>query len=382
MSSTSYTHFSMLLALVLLCAGCSDGSDSFQATEASETATPAELCFLPTEDIAIEVTAAGIEYVRTPNECFDNLVDFPYEPKYVSVDGLRMHYVDEGPEDGELELVLHGQPSWSYLYRKMIPVLVDAGYRVIASDHVGMGRSDKPIDPRVHTYEQQVAWNKAFITQLGVSDITLFVQDWGSLIGLRVAGEMPDLFARIVVANGGMPLIPAGLNPFTLPVFEFDELAPGAAEFFSGQADSFAEGFQQWINYAASATVLFAADVVQLISLVDIPEEEIAAYDAPYPDPIYWGAIRAFPSMIAGVNGEVLPAYLALGQYEKPFLFLAGEYDQNLGSVENQNNWIAHVPGAANQDHRRYEAHHFIQEDVGAEMASHVVEFMQGNPIP
>ncbi|MEM1155671.1 MAG: haloalkane dehalogenase [Pseudomonadota bacterium] len=376
-----------LLILISVTVGCSGGSNNNgiaennqSATEASNSA-PQDACRLPIEEITVSATEAGIEYVRTPDECFNALVNYPFEPNYAVVDGLRVHYVDAGPEDGEVVLMLHGQPSWSYLYRKMIPVLVDAGYRVIAPDHIGMGRSDKPTDPRVHIYDQQVQWNKQFVTQLGLSNITLFVQDWGSLIGLRVAGEMPELFARIVVANGTLPTIPPGLNPFTVPVFEFDETAPGAEEFFATETGDFAADFQAWIDYAATAPELFAADVVQLISLLEIPENELSAYDAPFPDPLYWGAIRAFPSMIAGVQGQTLPAYAALGQFDRPFLFLAGEFDENLGSVGNQNSWIAHVPGAEGQDHRRYEAAHFIQEDVGAELAAQLVEFMQLNPI-
>jgi len=134
------------------------------------------VCELPEEDIEVQTTAVGIEFVRTPAACFDSLDGFDFEPNYVEVAGLRYHYVDEGPRDGEVVLMLHGQPTWSYLYRKMIPVLVEAGYRAIAVDHIGMGRSDKPVDPGVHEFEQHVAWLKALIAKLGHTDITLFVQ--------------------------------------------------------------------------------------------------------------------------------------------------------------------------------------------------------------
>jgi pimeloyl-ACP methyl ester carboxylesterase len=362
----------------LVLAGCSDGSD--HERRIGEEVVQA-LCVLPEEDIEINTTANNIEFVRTPDACFDSLDGYPFEPNYVEVEGLRYHYVDEGPVDGEVVLMLHGQPSWSYLYRKMIPILADAGYRVIAPDHIGMGRSDKPVDPRVHTYEQQVAWNKAFITQLGLTDITLFVQDWGSLIGLRMAGDMPESFARIVIANGDLPAIPPGLNPFTLPVFEFDESTPPTLEFFAGRTQDRAQGFQEWIEFAATAPFLFAADVVQLGSRTDLSEEELSAYNAPFPHPLYWAAIRSFPSMVSGIQGETLPALEALGRYDKPFLALAGEFDPGLGSVATQNSWIERVPGAAGQDHRRYAAGHFIQEDVGAEMATDVLAFMQ-QPAP
>ncbi|GAB5452218.1 MAG: hypothetical protein Hals2KO_25460 [Halioglobus sp.] len=363
------------IALVTLINGCSDGSDSLAALEETDP------CYLPADEIPVSTTESGIEYVRTPDACFESLVGYSFEPNYADVDGMRMHYTDEGPADGEVVLMLHGQPSWSYLYRKMIPVLVDAGYRVIAADHVGMGRSDKPVDPRVHTYDQQVAWNKAFIAQLGLDGITLFVQDWGSLIGLRIAGEMPELFARIVIANGDLPAIPAGLNPFTVPVFEFDESIPATEEFFASRSPDRAQGFQEWIEFAAGAAFLFAADVVQLGSVTELTEEELAAYNAPFPDPLYWSAIRAFPSMVAGIQGQTSPALDALERFDRPFLALAGQFDPGLGSVETQNRWIELVPGAEGQDHRRYPAGHFIQEDVGAEMAADVVSFMQ-NPAP
>ena len=369
------------LILLLLLAGCSDSSDNDPRT-AEEEPQAQDLCNIPEEDIQVNTTAANIEFVRTPDACFDSLDGYPFAPNYVEVEGLRYHYVDEGPRDGEVVLMLHGQPSWSYLYRKMIPVLVEAGYRVIAPDHIGMGRSDKPVDPRVHQYEQHVAWMKSFVSELGLTDITLFVQDWGSHIGLRMAGDDPEKFARIVVANGDLALVPEGFNPFTIPVFEFDETIEGTIEHMSQRPTDRVEGFQYWVNFAATAPHLFAADIINIATVNELTEAQLASYDAPYPARIYWGGIRAFPSMAAGFGQENFPAYEALGRFDRPFMFIGGENDPNQGSVANQNKWIAHVPGAEGQPHRRYEAGHFIQEDVGAEMAEHVVSFLQANPIP
>jgi haloalkane dehalogenase len=369
------------LLLLLLLAGCSDGSDN-ERRSVEEDVQAQEPCNIPEEDIQVNATATNIEFVRTPDACFDNLDGYPFTPNYVEVEGLRYHFVDEGPRDGEVILMLHGQPSWSYLYRKMIPVLVEAGYRVIAPDHIGMGRSDKPVDPRVHQYEQHVAWMKSFISELGLTDITLFVQDWGSLIGLRVAGDDPEKFARIVVANGDLPLVPEGLNPFTVPVFEFDETIEGTIEHMSLRPADRIVGFQYWVNFAATAPHLFAADIVDIVTGFKLTEAQFASYNAPYPARIYWGGIRAFPSMVAGFGQENFPAYEALGRFDRPFMFIGGENDPNLGSVANQNKWIAHVPGAVGQPHTRYEAGHFIQEEVGEEMAEHVVAFLQANPIP
>ncbi|NND66309.1 MAG: hypothetical protein HKN19_01865, partial [Halioglobus sp.] len=137
-----------------------------------------------------------------------------------------------------------------------------------------------------------------------------------------------------------------------------------------------------WIDYAASAPFLFAADVLQFASLIELTDSELAAYDAPFPSEIYRAAIRAFPSMVAGINGQTLPALDALGRYDKPFLALAGRFDQGLGSEATQDSWINRVPGAQGFDHKRYEAAHFIQEDVGAEMAADVVQFMRATPVP
>lgn len=334
-------------------------------------------CYLEESDIEIHTTAGNIDFVRTPDVCFDDLEDYPYLPNYVEIDGLRMHYVDEGPADGEVVLMLHGQPSWSYLYRKMIPKLVEAGYRVIAPDFIGMGKSDKPIEPTIHQYEQHVAWMKQFIKQLKLKRINLFVQDWGSLIGLRVAGDQPELFFRIVLANGDMPVIPAGMNPFTVPTFEIDESMGDARSFFENRSnENYVEAFQQWIDYAAGAPNLTAGDVVQMGSiLTDLSDDELNAYNSPYPSLIYKAAIRAFPSMIAGIEMQNEPAWNALGSFHKPFLALAGMYDPNLGSETTQNKWIDHVPGAEGFDHRRFEAGHFIQEDAGEEVADHVIGF-------
>ena len=168
----------------------------------------------------VMTTEAGVAFVRTPNACFEGLPDWDYEPQYVEIDGLRQAYVDVGSgESGETILLLHGQPSWSYLYRKMIPVLVDAGHRVIAMDHLGMGRSDKPIDPDHYTYLEHVERLEAFILELELDqvDLTAFVQDWGSLIGLYVVGTHPDWFDRVVVGNGFLPVFEEGTVPAELP---------------------------------------------------------------------------------------------------------------------------------------------------------------------
>ena len=349
------------------------------------------------EDTSAKVleTSDGIQFVRTPDTRFEHLPNFPFKPHYTLVDGLRSHYVDEGPPDGEAVLMLHGQPTWAYLYRKMIPIIANAGFRAIAMDHIGMGRSDKPIDIGIHTFEQHVAWQKQFIASLELHNITLFCQDWGSLIGLRVAGDLPQLFARIVVANGTLPVFEKGRNPFTVPNpvvidHELGDFAsilpkrrgPRATTLMRKLAPlMWARFFQKWIRYALTAPAFTPSQVVQAGSHKELSPAELAAYDAPYPSFIYKAAVRTFPSMVAAIEENNVPAWENLGKYTKPFVFLGGELDHNMGRMENQHRLTHHIPGAQGQEHERYpNAAHFIQEDEGEALGHKVVAFMKKNP--
>ena len=174
-------------------------------------------CVESEEGIEIYTNKNNIKYVRTPEERFENLKNFPYEPHYALIDGLRMHYVDEGSKSGEVILLLHGQPTWSYLYRKMIPILAKEDYRVIAVDNMGMGRSDKPIDIGFHTFEHHVEILKKFIAAVNLENITLFGQDWGGVFGLRTVGDQSESFARVIAANTTTFIIPKGMNPYLVP---------------------------------------------------------------------------------------------------------------------------------------------------------------------
>ncbi len=353
-----------------------DGSNGklYSAKDAPAPSTCPSSCVPDEGDVPISETPDGIRFVVTPEERFANLDGYPFAPHYVSLDGLRIHYVDEGPIDGEVILLMHGQPSWSYLYRKMIPLLAGAGYRVIAPDNMGMGRSDKPVELSVHRYEQHIEWHKRFIAELGLQDITLFAQDWGGLIGLRIVGDLPHLFARAVASNTTLPVIPPGLNPYTFPDSTQIDCALGDFEIPAN--------FQAWIEYALTAPNLRPHQVVETLTVNSLTPEQASAYDAPYPSLIYRAAIRAFPSMITAVESENLPAWQALGDFEKPFLTLAGELDANLGSPAQVNRLINHIPGAAGQNHERFPAHHFIQEDIGETLADRVITFMLENPLP
>ncbi|MEO1617144.1 MAG: alpha/beta hydrolase [Planctomycetota bacterium] len=352
------------------------------------------------DDAVILTTADGVEFVRTPDEQFENLPDWPYEPEYVEIDGLRQAYIDEGPEDGPVVLLLHGQPSWSYLYRDMVPVLVDAGYRVIAMDHLGMGRSDKPTDVDYYTYEVHTDRLEQFIGELGLEDINLFAQDWGSLIGLHVAGENPDWFASIAIGNGALPVFPDGVEVFP-PVENPDEIAdiqsnfalfpPQQVPFYdeNGQLlapfdSAFEEDyFGDWMTYAMTAASFQPSEVVEAMTWFDIPADEQAAYDAPFPTRAYMAGPRSFPSVINDLPGANDQAWAGLGAYEKPFVTIWGGNDPgNLGRPEVQQQLVAHVPGADGQPHTRLpEASHFLQDDQGEEIATLLIAFYEANGI-
>ena len=340
-------------------------------------------------EAVVRTTEDGTEYVRTPDSHFDGLPGYPFAPQYVAVDGLRMHYVEEGPPDGEVVLLLHGQPTWSYLYRKMIPPLAAAGHRVIAPDLMGTGRSDKPTSLTIHTLERQVEWTAAFIDALGLRDVTLFCQDWGSIIGLRLVGDRPDTFARVLLANGDLMNIPAGFQPFTIPdratvqmsdeplAFSFADLKK---EMEQGPQERI-RAFEKWIVYALRSPDFSAGTVVDSNTVSSLSKEELAAYDAPYPSLLYRAAPRTFPAMAAGIAGENDSAWHALGRFEKPFLTVFGEHDPLLGSKESQDAITGRIPGAKGQPHERVEADHFIQEDVGPLLADRLNALIAENPI-
>lgn len=349
-----------------------------------------------TADLPVMTTPAGVDFVRTPDACFENLPDWPYEAQYVEIDGLRQGYVEAGPADADPILLLHGQPSWSYLYRDMIPVLADAGHRVIAMDHLGMGLSDKPVDPDSYTYLGHVERLEAFIEALGLENITLFAQDWGSLIGLYVVGTQPDLFARVVIGNGALPVWEEGTVPFELPenplvtrtLFYttitsipaeqpefYDEDGNLALTGFSSAADG---NFGVWIDYARNDERFMPSQILEAMTYDDLSPEEEAAYDAPFPGRIAMGGPRSFPGLTLQMPGVTQVAWEGLGQFDKPFLTIWGGNDPgNLGLPQVQQELIEHVPGAQGWDHVRLPgASHFLQDDQGEEIARRMNEFI------
>jgi haloalkane dehalogenase len=359
-------------------------------------------------ELEVMTTADGVEFVRTPDACFEDLPDWDYEPQYVEIDGLRQAYVDVGTgESGETILLLHGQPSWSYLYRHMIPVLADAGHRVIAMDHVGMGRSDKPIDPDYYTFTGHVARLEAFIQELELEqgNLTAFVQDWGSLIGLQVIGTNPDWFDRVVVGNGFLPVFEEGTVPYELPenplitrqlfytnITNMPAQQEPLYDEYGNRAMPMNDFFGIWIDYARNDERFIASQILEAMTYFDLTDEELAAYDAPFPSRIAMGGPRAFPGIVNQLPGITQVAWEGLYAFENPFLTIWGNNDPgNLGQPEIQQTLLDSIPGTAGWDHVRLEeASHFLQDDQGEEIARRVNAFIaqaptaavQASPIP
>jgi haloalkane dehalogenase len=368
----------LILIMVLVLTGCSSAPEDASCIDGVE--------------VEIMTTEAGVEFVRTPDACFENLPDWPYEPQYVEIDGLRQAYVDVGPTDAdEIILLLHGQPSWSYLYRKMIPALEQAGHRVIAMDHLGMGRSDKPIDPGYYTYLGHVERLEAFIQELELENITLFAQDWGSLIGLYVVGTNPDWFDRVVIGNGFLPTFETGSVPYELPdnpkltrrlfyrtITSIPEQQPAFYDDEGQLLEERDDHFSVWIDYARNDERFKASQILEAMTYFDLSEEELAAYNAPFPSRIFMGGPRAFPGLVNQLPGVTDAAWEGLGEFDKPFLTIWGGNDPgNLGQPEVQQALLDHIPGAEGQPHTRLpEASHFLQDDQGEEIARRVNAFI------
>jgi len=294
--------------------------------------------------------------LRTPDNRFDNLPDYDFTPNYVGIDGMRMHYVDEGPKDAEPVLLLHGEPSWSYLYRHMIPPITAAGYRAIAPDLIGFGKSDKPTRQEDYSYASHVAWIRQFIEQLDLNGITLVCQDWGSLIGLRVAAENEQRFARIVLGNGGMPT--------------GDQEMPKA--------------FLIWRAFAQYSPWFPIGRIIQSGTVTQLADDVVAAYDAPFPNSDYKAGARAFPKLVpARPDDPASPAnreaWNIFRDWHKPFLTSFSNRDPITRGGEKR--WQIEVPGAAGQAHTKIRnAGHFLQEDKGSEFAQVVIDMINATP--
>lgn len=330
----------------------------------------------------IRWTDFGRPYVRTPDDQFENLSDYPWAPNYVDVDGLRMHHVDAGDPDGSVILCLHGNPNWSYLYRKMIPVLASAGYRVVAPDLIGFGRSDKPVQLDDYTYLQHIAWLEEFLDVLDLRDITIVVGDWGAAIGLRVVGNQPDRFARVVVTNGQLSVVPEGFRPVPEP----DSLESRHVGFPFGrdggpiQDPSGMAVFRQWAHYSLLDPSYLPSRVMAGAAEVELSDAELAAYDAPFPTRAHMSGLRIMPSVIntVGEPPTNAAARAALDAFERPVLGMFGLKDAMFGSEPVRNATRQQIVGAHGQPHKDFpEAGHYVQEDVGRELAVDIAAWLR-----
>ncbi|MFZ4688228.1 MAG: haloalkane dehalogenase [Polymorphobacter sp.] len=296
-----------------------------------------------------------MQVLRTPDERFAGLVGYDFAPHYAEVmdadsTALRIHYLDEGPRGAAPVLLMHGEPSWSYLYRNFVSPLATAGHRVIAPDLIGFGKSDKPAARTDYTFERHVAWMSEWLLALDLHDITLFCQDWGGLIGLRLVAAFPDRFARLVIANTGLPT-------------------------GTGMSD----GFQQWLTISQTIPNFPAGMIVNMGTTRQLTAAEIAAYDAPFPDESFKEGARQFPTLVPvtpehGSVAENIAAWTVLEAFDKPVLTCFSDNDPVTKGGEALIK--ARIPGAAGQDHLIVPGGHFLQEDAAEQLTALINGFI------
>lgn len=316
------------------------------------------------DDVRSGTTRYGVlmQILRTPDERFATLADWPYEPTYTHVtqgsDRLRVAHYDAGPRDATTTvLCMHGEPSWSYLYRKMIPAFTSAGHRVIAPDLIGFGRSDKPGNVDDYTYERHVDWMSQWLTANNLRSLTLVCQDWGGLIGLRLLAAFPDRFSRLVVAN---TFLPVGDRP------------PG-------------DGFMRWRKFSQEVPQFPVGKIVEGgCARKPLSSDVIAAYDAPFPDETYKAGARVFPTLVPislddPSSASNRAAWTVLETFDKPVLTAFSDSDPV--TVGGDRGFQQRVPGTKGQPHTTIvNAGHFLQEDAGEDLAGVVNDFIARNP--
>jgi len=291
--------------------------------------------------------------LRTDEDRFASLPDYPFLPHYLNVEpGLRMHYVDEGPAGASPVLMLHGEPSWSYLYRHMIPMVADAGHRVLAPDLVGFGKSDKPASIDDYSYDRHMTWLTHWLEALDLKNITLVCQNWGSLLGLRLAAELPNRFQQIIVGNG---MLPTG-----------ETRAPAA--------------FSLWKAFATHSPWFPVSRIVQLGTERTLSKHELAAYEAPFPSTEYKAGARAFPKLVPmspddPASNANKAAWKVLKTWRKPFItcFSSGDPITRGGDRYMQRR----VPGALGQPHITLRGGHFLQEDSPEDFARIIIDALK-----
>lgn len=302
-----------------------------------------------------------MKILRTPDSRFANLPDYNFDPHYLMVDDsedneLRVHYLDEGPRDADPVLLLHGEPSWCYLYRKMIPILTAAGHRVIAPDLPGFGRSDKPTSRTDYTYQRHVNWMQSVLDQLDLNNITLFCQDWGGLIGLRLVAENPDRFARVAAGNTMLP---------------------------TGDHD-LGEGFRKWQQFSQEIPQFHVGGTIKSGTVTKLSQAVIDAYNAPFPDESYKEGARQFPLLVPSTPDDPASennraAWIELSKWTKPFITLFSDSDPVTAGGDRIMQKL--IPGTKGQAHTIIaNGGHFLQEDQGEKVAKLLVQFIYDNP--
>lgn len=294
------------------------------------------------------------EIIRTPENRFENLEGYNFSSNYIDVDeNLRLHYLDEGDKKKPIVLLLHGEPTWSYLYRKMIPIL-SKNFRVIAPDLIGFGKSDKLVNREDYSYQNHIDWISTFIEKLDLKNITLFCQDWGGLIGLRIITEMENRFSMVIASN---TTLPTGNMPLT-------------------------ESFEKWRAYSQHSQDFNIGKVIDMGTVQPLSKAVLDAYDAPFPSEEYKAGARIFPTLvpIEHDNPESIKnikAWEKLKLWNKPFLTIFGDEDDIMTGAEKALQKT--VSGASGQNHKILNAGHFIQEEKGEELAELILEFYNKN---
>ncbi|MFW9847563.1 MAG: haloalkane dehalogenase [Candidatus Thorarchaeota archaeon] len=311
--------------------------------------------------------------LRTPEEKFENLPDYDFSPNYISFRDLRIHYLDEGPKGNFPILLMHGEPSWSFLYRKMIPLLVDAGYRIIAPDLIGFGKSDKYARTNDYSYQMHVDSMLKVVRDLDLKDVTLFCQDWGGLIGLRVVGAEPDRFARVIAANTSLPASRGlkariGYTMFKLSVWRASRV--------SVEELRKKDAFLQWVVHSRKTESMDIGAIIQSATVSTLPPDVIAAYNAPFSDESFKSGARIFPYLVPSnlvQNQKVWDTVLS--KWEKPFLTAFSDKDPITRGQDAY--FLRKIPGTKGQEHVTVkDAGHFLQEDKSEELVQVILKFI------
>jgi len=329
--------------------------------------------------------------LRTPDDRFENLENYPFKPNYMMIDGLRIHYLDEGPNDADPIILFHGEPTWSYLFRKMIPVLTEAGYRVVVPDMVGFGKSDKFESKYDYSYQHHIEVMKELIKRLDLKNATHFGQDWGGLVGLRVVAEMPNRFSQVVVSNTGM-VSREGISAWFMqrlveltvwwngPI-TYKELILAAQESLktdSPTPSSATSMFSKWMAYSYYSEDMDIVGIIENFGQLNLSEEEKRAYEAPYPSGKYKAGAHVWPYLIPTQLQENEKYWKEVyEEWDKPFLVAFGSEERI--TIRMKDDFLNRIPnptvitlGGAG---------HFVQEEVGPELAQIIINFIEGKKV-